>query len=169
MIPMARENARVVVVSSNFALRAMFQVSGDPNKYSNLNEIEQFGRKLFSTNGSILSPLELDKISKKFINDWKASDTEGSLWPDHKMTPIPGYDMSKLLINNLVRYYSQQNQLKSKNIVINGVCPGFCGTDLNSMIAIDKPTEPHTLNRPDKKKMEETTIKFNSKNIFSIC
>ena len=133
MLPLANKNARIVVVSSNFSLRAMFQISGNPNKHSDLNEVELIGRQLFSTNGTVLTPTELDSIAEKFVTEWRTTrNPTGSsnerLWPDYEMTPMPGYDMAKLLINNLVRYYSQQSELKNKNILINGVCPGFCGT-----------------------------------------
>ena len=61
--------------------------------------------------------------------------------------------MSKLLLNNLVRYYAHLPSTKANNLLINGICPGFCATggttfksiqptklsDLNSMIPIDKP------------------------------
>lgn len=96
-------------------------------------------KKLFSTNGSVPIPTELDQFKDKFLADWK---TGSHLWPTREQTSLPGYDMSKLLLNALVRYYSKLQVTKEKNVLINGVCPGFCGTDLNAMIPIDKPKTP---------------------------
>ena len=95
--------------------------------------------KLFNTNGCVPIPTELAQFKEKFLADWKSGS---HLWPTQEQTTLPGYDMSKLLLNALVRYYSKLQVTKEKNILINGVCPGFCGTDLNAMIPIDKPKTP---------------------------
>lgn len=139
LYPLAFYNARIVMVSSVFGIRGMFQINANPNKHDGLNDVEVIGSKLFSTNGSVPIPTELEQFKNKFISDWKAGN---HLWPTLEKSTLPGYDMSKLLLNALVRYYSKLQVTKEKRILINGVCPGFCGTDLNSMIPIDKPKTP---------------------------
>merc|ERR1712227_46152 len=79
---------------------------------------------------------ELIEIMSRFKEDWTKGNT---IWPGNETTTLPGYDMSKLLLNNLIRYYANLPSTKENNVLINGICPGFCATDLNSMIPIDKP------------------------------
>ena len=49
-----------------------------------------------------------------------------------------GYDMSKLLVNNLVRLYARKASSDGKNVLINSVCPGFCDTDMTSGVPCEK-------------------------------
>jgi len=137
MYPLANNGARIVAVSSVFSLRCMLNLNSNPNKRENLNFAEETGNRLFSTNGYVPKPEELVEISKKFKSDWK--EGKNDIWPGTETTTLPGYDMSKLLLNNLVRYYASQTTTKERNLLINAICPGFCATDLNSMVPVDKP------------------------------
>ena len=141
MYPLANNGARIVAVSSVFSLRCMLNLNSNPNKRENLNFAEETGNRLFSTNGYVPKPEELVEISKKFKSDWKEVIFEfpktssltkikgkNDIWPGTETTTLPGYDMSKLLLNNLVRYYASQTTTKERNLLINAICPGFCAT-----------------------------------------
>ena len=65
--------------------------------------------------------------------------SKNDIWPGSETTTLPGYDMSKLLLNNLIRHYASLQSTKQRNLLINGICPGFCDTDLNAMVPVDKP------------------------------
>ena len=42
---LASYNARIVMVSSVFGIRGMFQINANPNKHDGLNDVEQIGVK----------------------------------------------------------------------------------------------------------------------------
>ena len=64
---------------------------------------------------------------------------KNDIWPGSETTTLPGYDMSKFLLNNLIRHYASLQLTKQRNLLINAICPGFCATDLNAMVPVDKP------------------------------
>ena len=45
LYPLANYNARIVMVSSVFGIRGMFQINANPNKHDGLNEVEEIGVK----------------------------------------------------------------------------------------------------------------------------
>ena len=45
LYPLASYNARIVMVSSVFGIRGMFQINANPNKHDGLNDVEQIGVK----------------------------------------------------------------------------------------------------------------------------
>ena len=45
LYPLASYNARIVMVSSVFGIRGMFQINANPNKHDGLNDVEQIGSK----------------------------------------------------------------------------------------------------------------------------
>ena len=45
LYPLASYNARIVMVSSVFGIRGMFQINANPNKRIQTNDVEQIGVK----------------------------------------------------------------------------------------------------------------------------
>jgi len=135
IFPLANENARIVFVSSIFGLRGMFNLVPNPNQFEG-DEVFKIGQKLFCTNGSVPSIQDLDNFAEKFIRDAQNDKLEENGWPKRSQTTMEGYDMSKLLVNALCRFYASKTE---KGILLNACCPGFCATDMTSSIPIDKP------------------------------
>jgi len=140
LFPMVRSNGRIVFVSSIFSLRAMYALVPNPNQFEG-NEVFDIGQQLFSTTGSAatVSLQDLDNIAQKFVKDHENGQADALGWPSNKQTNIPGYDMSKLLVNALCRAYAAEAKRQRRNVLVNACCPGFCDTNMTSGVPITKP------------------------------
>ncbi|CAG5110314.1 Oidioi.mRNA.OKI2018_I69.chr2.g4727.t1.cds [Oikopleura dioica] len=139
LFPLACEEARIVCLSSVFGLRGMLNLNPNPNVFEG-NYVFDYGQKLFSTTLAKTTFDELDIIAKRFIEDQKnPSQAQADGWPSPEQTPMTAYDMSKLLVNNLVRLYGEKAASEGKNVLINSACPGFCDTDMTAGVPCEKP------------------------------
>jgi len=139
LFPLAKDGARIVAVSSVFGLRGMLSLNPNPNVFEG-NYVYDYGQKLFSTTLADATFADLDEIARRLVDDQKnPAQAEKDGWPSPEQTPMIGYDLSKLLVNNLVRLYARKAASDGNNVLINSVCPGFCDTDMTSGVPCKKP------------------------------
>jgi len=122
-LPLLHNKSKILIVSSGVGIRAH---SSFKDRYRQV--IDDHER---------LSIEDVHQITDDYL---KAQETGQNLeeWPDASMT-IGCYGMSKALLSTYGRVLSRE--LKSREIVVILLCPGFCDTDLNNHAGIRTPEQ----------------------------
>lgn len=98
---------------------------------SDILSVEQdIVRKTFETNTfghlkvtQVMLPLLLKSKSARIVNVSSGLGAISTIVPTH-----PSYNLSKLALNGITKMLAEQ--LRSKNILVNSVCPGWTNTDM---------------------------------------
>jgi len=120
LLPMVRENGRIVLVSSFTSQGAAY---GFTPKWGN-----PLGSEMSMMNRS-LTLERLEELATQFVADCKTKTNEKNGWP------TSAYATSKLFCNGIVRVYAREMESKSNGVLINCCCPGFVKTDMTSQSA----------------------------------
>lgn len=123
LIPLLRENGRVINVASRVGTMALHGVSKD------LQE------KYISTT---LTTEQLDQLVQDFITAVESNTVEKIGYTNGM--PLLSYGVSKAALIALTKIEARQWS-NAKKIYVYAVCPGYCSTDLNKHAAGSRPPE----------------------------
>lgn len=123
LIPLLRENGRVVNVSSRAGALALYGISKDlQEKYTS----------------STLTTEQLDQLVEDFISAVDSDTIEAAGYT--KEMPFLSYGVSKAALNALTRIEARQWS-SVKKIFVYAVCPGYCNTDMSKHAPDSRPPE----------------------------
>jgi carbonyl reductase 1 len=123
LIPLLRENGRVVNVSSRVSALTLYTVSKDlQEKYTS----------------STLTTKQLDQLVEDFLSAVESDTIEAAGY--NKEMPLLPYGVSKAALNALTKIEARQWS-DAKKIFVYAVCPGFCNTALSKHAPDSRPPE----------------------------